>query len=59
MKKYLTILLPITALGYFIFVPTQKSAVTERSYQNEIPSSIGTKDDPRARALQEFMMLRN
>jgi len=46
-------------VGYLLFVPSQRSAGDEISNQNEIPSSIGTKDDPRARYLQEFMMLRD
>jgi hypothetical protein len=59
MKKYLAILLLNYVAGYLLFVPTQRSSGDEISNQNEIPSSIGTRDDPRARFLQEFMMLRD
>jgi hypothetical protein len=59
MKKYLAILLLNYVVGYLLFIPLQRSDGDEISNQNEIPSSIGTKDDPRARYLQEFIMLRD
>ncbi|MCH8035283.1 MAG: T9SS type A sorting domain-containing protein [Bacteroidetes bacterium] len=59
MKKYLAIILLNSILGYLIFVPSQRSAGDEILNQNEIPASIGTKDEPRARFLQEFIMLRD
>jgi len=59
MKKYLAILLLNYVVGYLLFIPSQRSAVDEISNQTEIPSSIGKGDDPRARYLQEFMMLRD
>ncbi|MCH7965345.1 MAG: T9SS type A sorting domain-containing protein [Bacteroidetes bacterium] len=59
MKKYLAIILLNSILGYLIFIPSQRSAGDEILNQNEIPASIGTKDEPRARFLQEFMMLRD
>jgi hypothetical protein len=59
MKKYLAILLLNYVVGYLLFVPPQNSAGEEISNQNEIPSGIGKEDDPRARFLQEFMMLRD
>lgn len=59
MKKYLAILLLNCVLGYILFVPSQKSAGEEISNQNDIPASIGKEDNPRARFLQEFMMLRD
>ena len=59
MKRYLTLLILNSILGYLLFIPSQKNPGDEISNQNGIPSSIGTKDDPRARFLQEFMMLRD
>lgn len=59
MKKYLAILLLNCVLGYHLFVLSPKTPDNEISNQNEIPASIGKKDDPRARFLQEFMMLRD
>ena len=59
MKKYLAILLINTALGYLLFVPSHRFSGDEISNRNDIPSSIGKEDDPRARFLQEFMMLRD
>ena len=59
MKKYLAILLLNCVLGYILFVPSQRSAGEEISNQNGIPASIGKEDNPRARFLQEFMMLRD
>ncbi len=59
MKKYLAILLLNCVLGYILFVPPQKTQGEESSSQNEIPASIGKEDNPRARFLQEFMMLRD
>jgi len=59
MKKYLPILILNCVLGYLLFVPSQRSAGEEISNRNEIPASIGKEDDPRARFLQEFMMLRD
>jgi hypothetical protein len=40
MKKYLAILLLNTALGYLLFVPSQRFAGDEISNQNEIPANI-------------------
>ncbi|MCH7772950.1 MAG: hypothetical protein IH784_00910, partial [Bacteroidetes bacterium] len=59
MKRYLTLLLLNSILGCLLFVPSQKIPDDEISNQNGIPASIGSKDDPRARFLQEFMMLRD
>jgi len=59
MKRYLTLLLLNSILGYLLFIPSQKIPGDEISNQNVIPASIGSKDDPRARFLQEFMMLRD
>jgi len=59
MKKYLAILLLNCVLGYLLFFPSQKTPDDEISNQNDIPASIGKEDNPRARFLQEFMMLRD
>ncbi|MGB5850166.1 MAG: hypothetical protein WBH40_16885 [Ignavibacteriaceae bacterium] len=59
MRKYLAILVLNYVLGYLLFVPSQKISDDEILNHNEIPASIGKEDNPRARYLQEFMMLRD
>jgi hypothetical protein len=59
MKKYLAILLLNYVVGYLLFVPIKRSDLDEISNKNEISSSIGKEDDPRARFEQEYIMLRD
>lgn len=45
--------------GYLLFIPHVTISVSKLHLESGIPYSIGTKDDPQARAMQEFMMLRD